>query len=77
MDDKDYLAIALTLLPSEPWTIETWSNWTGAIKAETGRKGRELFMPLRQALTGFDHGPEMKEILPLLGEELVRNRLGM
>lgn len=77
VDDKDYLAIALTLLPSEPWTIETWSNWTGAIKAETGRKGRELFMPLRQALTGFDHGPEMKEILPLLGEELVRNRLGM
>jgi glutamyl-tRNA synthetase len=75
-DDKDYLAIALTLLPSEPWTIETWSSWTGAIKAKTGRKGRELFMPLRKALTGFDHGPEMKEVLPLLGEKLVRNRLG-
>ncbi len=74
--DPEYKAIALKLLPSAPWTIETWSEWTGAIKAETGRKGRELFMPLRQALTGFDHGPEMKEILPLLGQDLVRQRLG-
>jgi len=76
-EDKEYLAIALKLLPTGSWTIETWGQWTNAIKTETGRKGRELFMPLRQALTGFDHGPEMKEILPLLGEGLVRKRLGV
>lgn len=73
--DPDYLSTALKLLPTEPWSVETWSQWTGALKAETGRKGRELFMPLRQALTGFDHGPEMKELLPLIGYDRVLKRL--
>lgn len=73
--DPAFLAAALELLPSSPWGHETWHAWTNALKAKTGRKGRELFMPLRLALTAVEHGPEMKFLLPLIGEEKVRARL--
>ncbi len=42
---------------------------TDRVKAETGRKGRALFMPLRVALTGLEHGPELADLLPLIGVE--------
>lgn len=74
-NEAPYLTTALKLLPALPWTTETWSEWTTAIKAETGRKGRELFMPLRLALTGYPHGPEMRDLLPLIGYERVVKRL--
>ena len=48
---------------------------TTALKDATGRKGKGLFLPLRQALTGMDHGPDMGELLPLIGEEQARARL--
>jgi len=75
IEDQDYVATALKLLPATPWTTDTWKQWTSAIKEETGRKGRELFMPLRQALTAADHGPEMKNILPFIGPEKTMKRL--
>lgn len=53
----------------------TWSTWTGAVKSATGRKGKGLFMPLRLALTGRDHGPELKNLLPLIGRERAEARL--
>lgn len=74
-EDSDYLARALGCLPSAPWTEETWKAWTDDLKKESGRKGRSLFMPLRLALTGEQHGPEMKKILPLIEENIVRARL--
>lgn len=74
--DPAFAAQAASLLPPEPWDETTWSAWTARVKAETGRKGRDLFMPLRQALTGMDHGPELDRILPLLGPEKARRRLG-
>ena len=45
------------------------------MKAETGAKGRALFLPLRLALTGLDHGPEMARWLLLLGREETLRRL--
>ena len=65
-DDRDFVAQALTLLPAKPWTHDTWSQWTEAVKAATGRKGKGLFRPLRRALTGLDAGPEMADVMPLL-----------
>ena len=74
-EDQTYLALALDCLPPEPWDVDTWGAWTGKLKELSGRKGKELFMPLRQAITGMSHGPEMKELLPLIGHQKVLERL--
>ena len=74
--DREFLGRAAGLLPSEPWDENTWGAWTQAVKEATGAKGKALFMPLRQALTGLDHGPELKTLLPLIGRERVLARLG-
>jgi glutamyl-tRNA synthetase len=74
-DERDFLAAAEKLLPAGPYDETTWGMWTDAVKAATGRKGRQLFMPLRLALTGLDDGPELKALLPLIGEAEARRRL--
>ncbi|MBN9316359.1 MAG: glutamate--tRNA ligase [Devosia sp.] len=74
-EDRDYLATARDLLPAEPWDETTWSKWTEALKAATGRKGRALFHPLRLALTGREQGPELRSLLPLLGRRASLARL--
>lgn len=73
--DRALIGRALALLPPEPWDDTTWQGWTAALSAETGRRGRRLFLPLRLALTGRDHGPEMRALLPLLGRERAAARL--
>ena len=74
-EDKDYIATALSTLPDGDITPDTWKSWTGVLKEQSGRKGRGLFMPLRQALTGMDHGPEMDKMIVLLGRDRVVRRL--
>ena len=74
-DDRAFLADALELLPPEPWDETTWTQWTGALKEKSGRKGRALFHPLRLALTGRDDGPDFRSLLPLLGRKVCRDRL--
>lgn len=69
IEDAAFCAVAAAALPPEPWTDATWGAWTSALKQSTGRKGRELFHPLRLALTGAEAGPEMKALLPLIGRE--------
>ncbi len=63
-DDRDYVRVAFEHLPEEPWDKATWKSWTDAVKAETGRKGKTLFMPLRLALTGLPAGPDLSDLLP-------------
>ncbi|WP_299350743.1 glutamate--tRNA ligase [uncultured Shimia sp.] len=65
-EDKAFVAEAMALLPEGPFDGDTWGAWTKAVKEATGRKGRGLFMPLRKALTGQSHGPDMSAVLPLL-----------
>lgn len=74
-EDRDFLSKALDLLPPEPWTDDTFKSWTTALKAASDRRGRALFMPLRQALTGLDHGPELAPLLPLIGHAQAAERL--
>lgn len=74
-EDRPYLEAALRLLPADPIDADTWSAWTGALKKETGRKGKGLFLPLRRALTGRDQGPEMPGLLPLIGRPALVDRL--
>lgn len=73
--EADFLHHALGLLPPEPWDNTTWSEWTAALQAETGRPHVEMDEPLRLALTGEDHGPDLAELLPLMGRSRVMERL--
>lgn len=65
-EDAEMVAQAFDLLPPPPYSAESWRDWTNAVKEATGRKGRGLFMPLRKALTGMDHGPDMASLMPLI-----------
>ncbi|WP_426956309.1 glutamate--tRNA ligase [Muricoccus radiodurans] len=74
-EEAPLLRAALDALPPEPWDAGTWPAWTAAVGAATGRKGKALFLPLRRALTGEEHGPDLKTFLPLIGRERVAARL--
>ena len=73
--DAEFLKQAADMLPEVDLDATSWKAWTGAIKDATGRKGKELFMPLRKALTGREHGPEMSAMLVLIGREKACERL--
>jgi glutamyl-tRNA synthetase len=75
IEDADYCRAALALLPDEIFDEKSWSRWTTAVKDMTGRKGRALFHPLRLALTGRDQGPELAQLLPLIGRVKAVGRL--
>ena len=74
-EDAAYIETALQTLPQGTLNAQSWEQWVGTLKAQTGRKGKALFMPLRLALTGQQHGPEMDKILPLIGRERAVMRL--
>ncbi len=65
-EDQEFVEKAMSVLPAEPFDEFTWSKWTEEVKQLTGRKGKQLFMPLRLALTGKERGPDMAKVLPLL-----------
>lgn len=75
IEDPEFTSLAAELLPEGPWDNTTWDQWVNAIKAKTDRKGKALFMPLRLSITGQQHGPELKELLPLIGRQRVLERL--
>ena len=75
--NRDFLKIAQETLPITPWNDKTWSIWTDEISQKTGLKGRELFLPLRIALTGEKSGPELAKFILLLGRDLVLRRLNI
>ena len=76
-EDRDFLAAACRIAGEIDWTGDPWHALTGGLKAETGRKGKPLFLPLRRALTGRDHGPDMAALLPLIGRERALERLSL
>lgn len=74
--DISLLQMALETLPAQGWDdTDIWGFWLSALKKRTPHKGRALFMPLRQALTGQDHGPELSKIVRLLGYDKIKARL--
>ena len=73
--DKEFISTAIDLMPDEPWDDDTWDKWTLAIKEKTNRKGKELFMPLREAFTGVSQGPEMKKLIQLIGRSKIIERV--
>ena len=75
IEEAGMLASAAELLPEGGIGADTWDAWTAAVAAETGLKGKALFMPLRLALTGRRSGPELAPLLPLMGRERILARL--
>lgn len=74
-EDKAFIGEAAALFPAGEVTLDTWKTWAEAVKAKTGRKGKQLFQPLRRVLTDQEHGPEMDKMLVLIGAEKARARL--
>ena len=71
-EDAEFITQAMAMLPPAPFDDTTWGTWTSAVKEATGRKGTQLFMPLRKAVTGQERGPEMAALLPLM--QVIRAR---
>lgn len=75
VEDTNFTAQAAKLLPQGNWNCDTFSAWINEVKTATGKKGKELFHPIRLALTGQENGPELKVLLPLIGYEKAFKRL--
>ncbi|MBJ6122377.1 glutamate--tRNA ligase [Sphingomonas mollis] len=73
--DRAYLAQAAVEAEAIDWAADPWHALTARLKATTGRTGKALFLPLRRALTGLDHGPDMATLLPLIGRDRAIARL--
>ncbi|EKE09948.1 MAG: hypothetical protein ACD_16C00099G0006 [uncultured bacterium] len=74
-ENKALLETAEHFLPPEPWDETTFKAWMDQVKEETGVKGKDLFMPIRRALTGQEHGPELKELILLMGRPKTLHQL--
>ena len=74
-DDEDYLKLARKLFADTAFNNDIWGTWTTKLKEQSGRKGKNLFMPLRKILTGLNYGPEMQTVLMMIGREKAMKRL--
>lgn len=74
---RDLLLTACSLLPPEPWDNAVWSKWIAALERATERTGDALLTPLRLALTGEDSGPDLANLLPLIGRPRAASRLAI
>jgi glutamyl-tRNA synthetase len=74
-EDRAFVRQAAEQAETIAWDTGAWKALTGALGAATGRKGKALFLPLRLALTGREHGPDMSALLPLIGRERALRRL--
>ena len=73
---KDILKIGIKALADMPaLTPSSFDHWIEAIKPNVTAKGKNLFMPIRFALTGREHGPELKRLFCALGKDRIHKRL--
>ena len=75
LEDRELTSLAASLLPEGEWNDSTFGVWMNLVKEKSGKKGKDLFHPLRKALTALDDGPELKLLLPLIGREKALKRL--
>ena len=75
MEDTELTSMAASLLPQEPWDNNTYQIWMNLVKENTSKKGKDLFHPIRKALTAQENGPELKVLLPFIGRNRAVSRL--
>lgn len=76
VENREFINAATTCLEDGEYNADSWGKFTTAVKEKTGAKGKELFMPLRLALTGQSHGPDMAALFPIIGAQKAKQRLG-
>ena len=69
------MSVAIELFPEDKLNSDTWSKWTKQISLRTGIKGKNLFLPLRLAITGKNYGPEFSHLIPMIGRAKILHRL--
>jgi len=74
-DERLFMRDAASVAEGLDWSSEPWRALTTQLKETTGKKGRELFHPLRLALTGRESGPEMAGLLTAMGKDRAVIRL--
>ncbi|MGC6328450.1 glutamate--tRNA ligase [Rhizorhabdus sp. FW153] len=74
-EDRAFVLRAAEVAESIAWDTGVWKALTSQLNAATGRRGKALFLPLRLALTGREHGPDMNALLPLIGRDRAIARL--
>ena len=74
-DERLLMKDAAGIAEGLPWDSEPWKALTEELKTVSGKKGRELFHPLRLALTGRDSGPEMAGLVARMGKDRTIQRL--
>ena len=74
IEDAEFANAAAALVPDDIKS-DTWSGFVASVKEKTGKTGKNLFMPLRLALTGQAHGPDMSQIFALIGSDKAKKRL--
>jgi len=74
-DERLLMRDAATIAEGLDWSDDPWRALTSELKASSGRKGRELFHPLRLALTGRESGPEMAGLVARMGKDRALHRL--
>lgn len=76
-EDREFLCEAARLLPTDTEDENCWNLWLGEIRKISARKGKELFMPIRLALSGKEYGPELKFLVNLIEREEILKRLSL
>ena len=75
IEDGAFITQAAKTLPEGEFNKTTWSIWTKNLSQISGRKGKDLYMPLRLCLTGYNKGPEMADLILIIGRDKVLKRL--
>jgi len=74
-DERVLIKEAAATAEKLDWDAEPWRTLTDELKSSTGKRGRELFHPLRLALTGRESGPEMAPLVAVMGKDRTVRRL--
>ena len=74
-EERLFIRDAVAVAEGLDWASEPWRSLTTQLKETSGKKGRELFHPLRVALTGRESGPEMAGLLVVMGKDRAVARL--